>query len=250
MRKFISMLVLGACVLGAGASFAQSPTTGTQSSEWYWQRAIMRNTTAASTIARNADWTTSGPASNGAFTDSAVFRRGATTRTVYDTTAAYAVATFPYGPPIGAGYQGSAAAGDTGLVWIVAHVAQDTLSYGFAGTSGGVTDTFRVAIEYSNDGVNWFSCGGTPTYRFDTVFLTSGQDGLQNPTLIGVEISPGQDEAYIPIRCVPRAFNGTAAINNQTACLAGPLMRFIIGGAYSGQYKFEIGHWTAVQSTR
>jgi hypothetical protein len=203
------------------------------------ERLIMRNTTAASAVARNANWAS--PQGASGFTDSSVFRRGATTRTVYDTTIAYAVLHFALPPHVGNGQVASLA--DTVLPWIVLKVGQDTTAYSFAGTSGGVTDTIRVAIESSEDGVNWFSFAGTPTYRFDTVFLTSGQDGLQSPTLYGVEISPGQDFVTIPIKCALAQWDGVVRVMNKTACCSGVFLRFVIGGAYSGQYKVEAYHW-------
>lgn len=208
-----------------------------------FETVYMRNTTAASAVARNPFWTA--PISlNGAngFTDSLVFRRGATTRTVYDTTVAFPTAKFNYPPNLGRTAT-SAVLDSTDNPWLVLRVSQDTTSYSFAGTSGGAADSIRFAAEYSYDGINWFSCTGTPTVRFDVVFMTSGQDGLQSPTIFGVEASPGEDAVTVVLRAHPGALAGNAFIVNRTLPYAGKWCRFIVGGAYSGQYKFEIASW-------
>lgn len=212
--------------------------SGTNTASLKYERLIMRNTNAASAVALPA-WTA--PQAHTAFLDSSVFRRGATTRTVYDTTMAYPRSKFAFPPQNGLGLP--AALQDSILPWIIFKVGQDTTSYSFAGTSGGATDTFRVAVEWSWDGQQWFSCTGTPTYRFDTVFMTSGQDGLQSPTLFGVEIGPGQDFAEIPFKCRQSTFNGAGFITNTQSCMAGNYLRFIVGGAYSGQYAVSVAHW-------
>ena len=65
-----------------------------------WKPLWMRSTTAASAIARDANWAKGLPGSpiNSAYTDSIVFRRGATTATVYDTSAAYDTRALGLGP--------------------------------------------------------------------------------------------------------------------------------------------------------
>jgi hypothetical protein len=227
----------------AVAVFCSTPVSaqdlsGTRESRLAYETMIMRSTNAASAVALPA-WNV--PQGHSAFLDSSVFRRGATTRTVYDTSMAYARAHFAFPPILAPGL--GLAVQDSVLPWIVVRVGQDTTSYAFAGTSGGVTDTIRVAIEWSDDGNNWFRMPGTPTHRFDTVFMTSGQDGLQSPTLFGVEIAPGQDRVEIPIKCRQSTYNGADFITNLTSCMAGNYLRFIIGGAYSGQYKLSIASW-------
>lgn len=220
--------------------------SGSQITQFEWKRLTMRNTTAANATALNRNWAAREGVTAG-FTDSTVFRRGVTTRTVYDTTLAYPVSAWPFPPTLGSSLA-NAVADTSSVPWLLLRVRQDSVAtgpYAFTGTSG--LDSVRVAIEHSNDGINWLSCPGTPTHRFDTVFLTSGQDGLQSPTIIGVEASPGEDEVYIPLRCHSSQATSNSWIVNRTVCFTGGWVRLIVGGAYSGQFAIELGSWAQVK---
>jgi len=199
-----------------------------------------RNTTAGSSVARNPVW----DGANG-YTDSLVFRHASALPTSYDTSIVYALAKFPLPPTISSGgYIPSIA--DTLLPWIAVRFAQDTTAYGapVAGITSGM-DSVRVGIEFSNDKVNWFSAAGTPTYRFDTVFFTSGADGLQSPSLVGVELLGAIDDAMIPIKCRVNQTNGASTvILNSIAIGQWQYARFLFGGDYIGQFKADIFYWS------
>lgn len=248
-RIAVTLLTLLSLAIPLAAS-AQQPATQGFGSQITFRPLWMRNTSAASNIARQANWAFGGETGQptaGAFADSTVFRRGAGTRTAYDTTVAIARANIAFPPFFGPGFSATARA-DTLAPWFVLRIEQDTLSYSFSGTSGGnsTADSIRVAVEYSYDGISWFSMPGTPTYRFDTVFLTSGGDGLQSPTIFGVEDVPGGDCVQIPFKCdmgVAAVWGGGNYIMNLTGCTAGTYMRFIFGSATIGQWKASIGTW-------
>lgn len=234
-RLFVALLALASIVLvGSAAALDFGNYTVLK----------MRNTSASS-VARDPNWATPGFSPSG-FADSVVFRRGVQTRTVYDTTAAFWANSYPQPPNMS---DLTTAAADSILPWIIVRIEQDSVRTAtdpllFTGNSvlGGGTDSVRIAVEHSPDGGRtWFSCSGTPTYRFDIVFMTSGQDGLQSPTLIGVEGSPGEDSASIPIKS--RVLTSNAYINNFNLPYIGEPLRIIIGGAYSGQFKISVGHW-------
>lgn len=250
MKRFAIPTIALAIALGTMIQLATAPKSvqvaGAQdlSGVNLWQthflgrRLTMRNTSAAS-VARNPLWTARENSSG--FADSTVFRRGATTATAYDTTIGYDTSDFPLPPHIG---PASAAPGDTSGLWLILRVSQDSVATGpyvFTGTSG--LDSVRIAAEYSYDGTNWFSCSGTPTRRFDVVYMTSGQDGLQNVTLIGVENSPGEDAALVSLCAVPSLVSSNSFTINRTLAFAGTYVRFIIGEDASGQFKVEALTW-------
>lgn len=204
--------------------------------------AIVMRSTNASLVARNPFW----PAKTNSvgFLDSTVFRRAASL-TAYDTSAAYLTADFPFPPNFGPTVANVSTTDTSSVPWFMIRVKQDTTSAQWAtsGMTSASLDSFRVAVEHSYDGVTWFSCPGTPTRRFDTVYMTSGQDGLQSPTLIGVEGSPGEDAGLIQFSCVPSTATTNAFIVNRSLCLTGEWVRFIFGGDVNGQFAPEIGTW-------
>jgi len=212
--------------------------TTPQGAEIQWEPLVMRSTSAAS-VARNAFW----PSAKGSsgFADSIVFRRGVDTRTVYDTTMGYHASYFRFPPTFGQVLQ-NALVDTTTTPWLMVRVRQDTLQYGGTTITSGL-DSVRVGAQVSPDGINWTSVSGTPTQRFDTVFMTSGQDGVQAATLIGVEDNPGADLASVKLSCHPSQAAVDDHIINRTLCLCGQYIRFIIGGGYSGQFVVEAGRW-------
>jgi len=239
MKRFAAFLVVLAVLLPL-----QSHAQGlSQSYDWKtimtWRPMWMRGTS-ASTVAQNRVWSAGGftGGQTQGFVDSIAFRKIGTL-TAYDTSAAFPREHFHYPPQIGAAM--GAAVQDSIFPWIVVRVRQDTLSYSWTGATG--LDSVRVAIEYSYDGVDWFSCSGTNTYRHDTVFLTTGADGLQSPTLIGVEGTPGEDAVVIPFQCRLSQFKANSFITNVSACVAGNFLRFIVGGDGIGQFKAEYASW-------
>jgi hypothetical protein len=248
-RPLAFLLLAAALTFGALPAPAQELTGANNvgsGSYLKWSPLYMRNTTAAALIARNPNWAVGIPGNPGsvAYTDSVVFRRGATTATVYDTSAAYPISSWPFPPNFGTTL--SNALVDTSSVpWIVVRVRQDSTTFGSSTTPTSSLDSVRVAVEYSYDGISWNSCAGTPTYRFDVVFLTSGQDGVQNPTLIGVEAATAvEDAAAVILKCHPsQAGASGTVIVNRTLCMQGGFARFIIGGDYTGQYAVEVASW-------
>lgn len=232
-RLFVSLLALAGIVYVGSAFALDAPAFTTLR---------MRNT-AASATARDPNWATIGNSPSG-FVDSVVFRRGATTATVYDTSVAFEANDYTLPPNMATM---NAAVGDTVLPWIFLRVRQDSVRTSndpllFTGSSS--LDSVRFAVEHSPDGGRtWFSCPGTPTYRFDAVYMTSGQDGLQSPTLIGVESSPGEDVAIVPIKA--SSPNGNAYIVNRNLPYVNEKLRLIIGMDATGQFQLEVGHWPA-----
>lgn len=254
IRLLRSLLLAFALVTCAAPVFAQALSgTNNPDGAWHleWKVMYMRNTNAPTgTVVRNPNWAAFAPGLTGiGYLDSTVFRRAATTRTVYDTSAAYRTDEFPLPPGFGSTL-GNAVVDTSSIPWIALKVHQDSLSYATV-VNGTVTppvmttalDSIRVAAEYSYDGINWFSCTGTNTRRFDTVFMTSGADGLQSPTIFGVEASPGEDAAYITLSCHPSQFSSNAFILNRTLCMVGGYVRFIFGGAAIGQFAVDVGTW-------
>jgi hypothetical protein len=203
----------------------------------------MRNTNAPTgSVARNPYWNASsyvGGTTTG-FADSAFFRRGAATATLYDTTGVVATASIPLPPIYGPGF--GAALNDSTLPWFILRVSQDSTAYGGVAAASSSLDSVRVAVEWSVNGIDWNAMAGTPTYRFDTVYLTSGADGTQNPTLVGVELLNSYDTVDIPFKCRMSTVNGAGLIVNTQACEV-PLIRFIVGMDATGQFKVEMGTW-------
>lgn len=257
MKRFAIPIAL-ALALGAAFQLTSSPksTPPAQAQDLsgtnLWQthmairRLTMRNTSAASVV-RNPLWISRENSSG--FADSNVYRRGSLSGTAYDTTIGYDTSDFPFPPTLGP-TQSNAVADTSSVPWFIVRVEQDSVATGpyvFSGTSGNnsaiVLDSIRVAVEQSYDGINWFACSGTPTHRFDTVYLTSGQDGLQSPTLIGVENSFGEDMEVVPFYCHPSLAVNNQVIVNRTLAFGGPYIRFIIGMRASGQFRIEALTW-------
>jgi hypothetical protein len=202
----------------------------------------MRNTSAANN-ARQPNWTSS---STAAFADSSIFKRGATTATAYDTTVAIARSDIAFPPIFGPGFP--AALQDSILPWFILRVKQDSTAYGNVAAPSSSLDSVRVAVEWSDDGINWNAFAGTPTYRFDVAYMTSGADGTVSPTLIGVELLNSYDTVDIPFKCRLSTITGAGLINNLQACAAGTWLRFIIGMDATGQYRCEIGSWQTAKT--
>jgi hypothetical protein len=239
-RSLLAVLALLVCAVPV---FAQHTSGTPRDAEMTWNTLFMRSTSAAA--AAQQPWIVKGSCqscSPSGYADSSVWRRGATTATVYDTTRALRLTEIPWAPNFGNTAM-NALTDSTYLPWAYLRVRQDTTSYSFAGTSG--LDSVRVAAEVSLDGVQWFSCQGTNTQRFDVVYMTSGQDGLQSPTLIGVEASPGEDMAQFVLKCHPSTTVDNVRITNRSLCLYNGYVRFIIGMDASGQFAIDLGTWTS-----
>jgi hypothetical protein len=233
-----------------------------------WSRLVMRNTTAASAVVLPL-WTST--LNDPGYADSTVFRRGATTRTLMDTTIAYHVDAWNLPPTFayrGASYGARAAKFNGGAVtaqfgqvdsvvvdttdntpWILVRVRQDSSyatghPYAFTGTTA--VDSILVAAQYSYDGINWLSVSGTPTRAFIATTVATAEDGLQPPVLTALEVSPGADAAEVALQCQPELrVAGAALIINRTLCIAGAWVRFLIGVTDgSGQFCAELGEWT------
>jgi hypothetical protein len=244
-RALLLLLAVASLFLSIVApAHAQGVSAATSwQAEFSWEPLVMRSQAAASTVVRQQFWAAAQGTSG--FADSLVFRRGATTATVYDTTMGYRTHKFGFPPNLGPGL--SNALVDTSSVpWVVIRVRQDTTQYQFAtgtGLTSSALDSVRVGAEHSYNGIVWYSCSGTNTYRFDTVFFTSGEDGLQSPSLIGVEGVNSEDAASVVLKCHPSQAVLGAQITNRTLCFAGEYVRFIIGGDYTGQFVVEAGSW-------
>lgn len=236
MKRFGSLLAVLACLIVPLTASAQYPSSASAR----LTPLPLRFMTTSSSGVLNPVWL-----KNASHIDSTVFRKGSLTITSrFDTTAAYAFNRFPFPPNIAqSGYLPSAV-GDSIQPWFFLRVHQDSTTGNFALPCG--LDSVRAAVEVSNDRVNWYSCSGTPTYRFDTVFMTSGQDGLQNPTVIGVELLGFSDDVLIPFKVGLIASNGaTALIANKLLYGQYDYFRLIIGGDYIGQFAAEILRWDA-----
>lgn len=239
MKRFVQLI---AAITLLAVAFYSPPASaqnlsGTNTAQLVPMPVTFHNTTAGTGIARNPAWN-----AKIGYADSTVFRHASALPTSYDTSTSYPLTAFPFPPTFGPAYIPSIA--DTLFPWIVVKFAQDTVSYigSPAGTSA--MDSVRVWMEFSNDQVNWYTATGTPTYRFDVVFATSGADGLQSPTLIGVELLPGSDDAMIPIKARLNQTNGASAlILNSVAAGQYSFVRFIFGGDYIGQFKADILRW-------
>ena len=240
--RFIPFLSLLAIFLFDGSTALGQTASGVAPEpKWEFRPLWMRNTSAASVV-REANWAKGGKGGSVVgFADSIYFRRGATTATAYDTSATYRLADFSFAPVLGNTPSNAAATDTTNIPWIIIRVQQDTLQGAFSGTSG--LDTIRIAAEVSYDGVNWFSTSGTPTRLFDTVYMTSGQDGRQSVTLIGVEATPGEDAALVSLTCHPGETTGGTRIINRGLCFTETYVRFIIGMDASGQFTALVGAW-------
>lgn len=215
-------------------SLAQRLPDGS-AAEWSWESAVLRSTSAAS-VAQQRFWAAS--RNTAGFADSTVFRKASATITSrLDTTMAYSTSRFGLPPSIGAFTTQT----DSTQAWLVVRVRQDTTSYAYASNS--VMDSVHVSAEYSYNGINWFSCSGTPTYRFDVNFIASGEDGLQNTSLIGVENSPGEDAAHVVYKHVSALLGAQAFIVNKQLPFAGNYIRFIVGGDTLGQFTVDLGFW-------
>lgn len=240
----LASLVLAALLLAVAftphPAAAQQALASPQSTSIGWERLEFRNTSAAST-ARNPNWAA---ASATGFADSTVFRRGATTRTLCDTTKAYRVERWALPPSLP--YRTAAAFDSLDTTpWLIINVRQDssaTSSPVFVGTTG--FDSVFVAAEFSYDGVSWYSVSGSPTRAFLAVTITSGQDGLQPPAITVTEPSPGADFARVVLGCTPGIDAGGAFILNKTLCTCNGWVRFLIGVLDgSGQFVAEVGTW-------
>lgn len=247
MRRILPLAALLAALFALTAALpvhAQRLSGSPRDAGMDWQTLYMRNTNAAS-AAQNLNWTVKGSCqacSPTGYADSTVWRRGATTATLYDTTRALRLQDYPWAPNYG-NVPMAALTDSSSLPWLILRVHQDSLSYSFTGSSS--LDSVRVAAEVSLDGITWFSCQGTNTQRFDTVYMTSGQDGLQSPTLIGVEASPGEDMAQFVFKCHPSTTVDNARITNRSLCMYNGYVRFIIGMDATGQFTVDMGTWTS-----
>lgn len=264
MKRFcLSFLSLLALILPLAAQAQVSDN----SAQWGWDDMWLRNTSAATgSVVRQPNWAfgTSHGGTTVGFADSTVFRKGATTNALTDTSIAYKVDDFAFPPTLHTrgGQYGSRNAAhslangvagnaqDSVIVdttdatpWLAIRVRQDTTSYAFSGSTG--LDSAGVAAQISYDGINWFSVSGSPTRAFVSVAITSGEDGLQPPLMTATESSPGVDAVQFDLQCQPTVFNvGTAFILNRTLCMAGAYVRFLVSAMDgSGQWKVELGHW-------
>lgn len=244
LARLTASLLTAAVMLSALPAHAQSTSGTARDGGFSWNPLLMRNTSAAAS-AQQLNWTTKGSCQSCApsgFVDSTVFRRGATTATLYDTTRAIRLQDVPWAPNFG-NVPMAALTDSSALPWLFMRVRQDTTAYSFAGSS--TLDSVRVAAEVSLDGITWFSCQGTNTQRFDVIYMTSGQDGLQSPTLIGVEASPGEDMAQFVFKCHPSTTVDNTRITNRSLCMYNGYVRFIIGMDATGQFAVDIGTWTS-----
>lgn len=246
----LTLFTAALLVLFAAAALAPHPASAQVlasqgNTELKWERLEFRNTSAAST-AQNLNWAA---ASATGFADSTVFRRGATTRTLCDTTKAYRVERWALPPSLP--YRTAAAFDSLDTTpWLVIRVRQDssaTSSPVFSGTTG--IDSIFVAAEYSLDGVQWFAVSGSPTRAFLAVTIASGQDGTQPPAITTAEQSPGADNARVVLGCVPGLDAGGAYILNKTLCTCGGWVRFLVGVLDgSGQFVAEAATWQETRS--
>lgn len=266
-RRIASFLaVLSLLVpLTAGAQATQ-PQASSPEARFKWEPMQFRNIS-ASAVAQELNWAKGGGLLASGFADSLVFRRGATTRTLVDTSAAYPIDKFGMPPTFNArgGAYGSRAAKFNGgavtaqfgqvdsvivdttdaATWVAFRIRQDSLSVSFSGTS--TLDSALIAAQVSYDGgINWLSVSGTPTRAFYATTIASAEDGLQPPVLAAAEISPGADVVPFAIQCQPSVYQaGGAVIINRTLCAqSGALVRFLVDVADgSGQFRVDLGYW-------
>ena len=65
---------------------------------------------------------------------------------------------------------------------------------------------------------------------------------MQDPSLIGVEGSPGEDSATVPLKASYPKIPGAYIVNQNVPYIGEPL-RIIVGGDSNGQFKLEVGGW-------
>ena len=235
MKRFVLCAVLAALFVVSAAQAAGMKARALE----------MRTTVAAASVAM-APWTKFRDA---AFTDSSVFRKGAATRTLFDTTQAIHTSELPW-PPSFYARTAFAAVSDTATSepWIILKVKPDSVSYSFSGTSG--LDSLIVAVEYSEDGVQWVGATGTPTRAFSAEApIPIASDGITPvPLTKGEPTGAAGDAIWIALQCHPQVAetvgNHAKVIVNRTLCVENTYIRFIIGVADgSGQFKAELLHW-------
>ena len=207
------------------------------------RRLEMRTTVAAATSAM-VPWTVF---RNAAFLDSVVFRKGAATRTLFDTTQAIATSDLPWPP----GHENRTMAVIDTLnsePWIILKVKPDSLFGAFTGTTG--LDSLIVGVEYSHNGVQWIGATGTPTRAFlAEAPIPIASDGVTPVPLTKGEPTGAADDAiFVTFQCHPQIAeiiaNHAKAIANRTLCLEEGYIRFIIGVSDgSGQFVAELWHW-------
>ena len=259
MNKFARSILtaLIALVSLAPMAYAQAISgTNLWQTGFEFRPVYMRNTTAASTVVRDADWThfeagsAANSLSNGAFTDSLVYRHGATIQT--DTTVAISLATLAFPPTVMNNPLGVAATDSVPMPWIAVRVRADTAngSYAFTGRSASL-DTVRVGAQYSFNGINWLSVTGTPTLNFDATATNTGEDGKTTSSAIALVPNTTVDGyATVVLKCNPTQYNTSAApIINKTLCMCGATyIRFLITHDGTGQFVTELGAWRKRQA--
>jgi len=241
LKRALALLFAVALLVPTVASAQEVSGTNQEGARLFPLQVKFHNTTAASSVVRNAAWN-----AQSGYTDSLVFRKASAAPTSYDTSVTYVISKFPLPPTFGPAYIPSIA--DTLLPWIIVKFAQDTTAYADGTAGSGRTsamDSVRVWAEFSNDNINWFSATGTPTYRFDVAFVTTGADGLVSPSLVGVELGPPADDAMVPIKVRLNQTNGASALILNSITV-GPYsyMRLLFGGDYIGQFKADILYWS------
>lgn len=241
-------------------------------SGFYYEPLKIRHTSAAS-VPQELNWAKGfyGGSFVTGFTDSVVFRQGAATAILVDTSAAYPLSYFRLPPgfehrPASQGSRAQRTYGASGPIlapsgtdssivdttdatpWIALRVQQDTLSNSFTATSTLDSALFGAQISYDG-GLNWLSVNGTPTRAFyANPTGVSGTDGLAIPMLAVAEVSPGADVVEARCRCFPQLWEntGTAFIFERTLCAApaNALVRFIVKVTDgSGQWAVWLGRW-------
>lgn len=242
MKRFITCAALVALFVVPAVTAAQPGPLVMKA-----KRLEMRTTVAANTSAL-VPWT---KFRDSAYLDSVVFRKGAATRTLFDTTQAVAVADLPWPP----GHQNrTMAAIDTlnSEPWIVIKVKPDSLFGAFTGTTG--LDSLIVGIEYSENGVQWIGASGTPTRAFlAEAPIPVASDGITPvPLTKGEPTGAAGDAVWIALQCHPQiaeiVANHAKSIANRTLCLESGYIRFIIGVSDgSGQFVVDLMHWPVAE---
>jgi hypothetical protein len=279
-RLLLALLMVPAILLAtAGPTRAQVPNPPF----FDYTKLYFRNTTAANGIARELNWGRYLPGqatilSFGALTDSLTFAHaaGGSALVKYDTTAAYNVTFFGLPPTFenraaNAEHQKSfATLNATANIdsigvpdtldttpWVVMRIRADTTSNSWAG--GTVFDSLYIGAQYSLNGINWVSVGGTPTRKFVSggTAATTGlsEDATAIPFLVAAKRGSNAASRFItiPLRCFPALANDTSTdwIIERTMCMCGGYVRFIVGISNdgAGQYTLEAGHWPGTLST-